>query len=125
MRLAPIARRAWPLALAALLLLPGTAAAQWRNIFPGGASLTEEDLRAQQEAMLRLLRAEPPPVGQGEDWSNPRTGARGTVTLLGASEVRRMPCRRMRFQITPQRAGDASDLTFNLCRGSDGLWKIG
>ena len=111
--------------LATALLWPGTAAAQWRYLFPPGFTLTDEDMQTQLEAILRLVRAEPPPIGQEEQWSNPGTGARGTVTMLTASEVRQMPCRRLRFQIDTRQASAPVDMTFTLCRAADGLWKIG
>jgi hypothetical protein len=116
-----LARRAL---LAAAVLLPAPALAQWRYLFPSGFSLTEADLLAQRDAARRLLHAEPPPVGRSEEWSNPRSGARGTVTLLGASELRGMPCRRVRFQVATPRAREPFDMTYTLCRVADGSWKI-
>jgi surface antigen len=111
--------------LALTVLSPNKVSAQWRYMFPSGTAMTDEDMRIQRDAILRLVRAEPPPIGQNEDWSNPRTGARGTVTLLGASEVRRMPCRRLRFQVNTHRASEPVDMTFTLCRTDEGVWKIG
>lgn len=110
--------------LAAAVLLPGPALAQWRYLFPSGFSLTEADLRAQRDAAQRLLRPEPPPIDRSEDWSNPQSGARGTVTLLGVSELRRMPCRRLRFQSATPRVSEPFDVTFTLCRVADGSWKL-
>ena len=110
--------------LATAVLLPGPALAQWRYLFPPGFSLTEADLEAQRNAVRRLLQPEPPPVGRSEDWSNPRSGARGTVTLLGASELRRMPCRRIHFHVATPRVSEPFDVTLTLCRVADGSWKI-
>ena len=110
--------------LGAAVLLPAPALAQWRYLFPRGFALTEDDLRAQRDAVQRLLRAAPPPVGRSEEWSNPRSGAHGTVTLLGTSELRSMPCRRIRFHVVTPRAIEPYDLAFTICRVADGSWKV-
>jgi len=110
--------------LAAVVVAPAPALGQWRYLFPQGFSLTEADLHAQRDAVRRLLRPEPPPVGRGEDWSNPRSGARGTVTLVGASERRGMPCRRVRYHVTTRRAAEPFDVELTLCRVAPDSWKI-
>ena len=111
-------------ALAALLLAPGPASARWRDLFPDGFSATREDLDRQRAAARSLLRTDPPPVGRSEAWSNPKSGARGTVTMLGASQLQGLPCREMRYTIETPRAVRPVDVTFTVCRTADGAWKV-
>jgi surface antigen len=111
-------------ALASLAMSSGSASAQWRNLFPEGFSATKEDMDRQRAATRSLLRTEPPPVGQSESWSNPKSGAHGTVTMLGASQRRGLPCREMRYTITTARAVSPLEVNFTVCRMPDGAWKL-
>src|SRR5689334_18420953 len=109
---------------APLLAITSTASAQWRYLFPEGFTMTKEDQDRQRAAARSLLGKEPPPVGEHASWSNPKSGARGTVTMLDARDVRgRSPCRRMRYEISTHRAKAPLDIDFTVCRMPDGNWK--
>jgi surface antigen len=109
---------------APLVAITGTASAQWRNLFPEGFTMTREDLDRQRAAARSLLDKEPPPVGANTSWSNPKSGARGTVTMLDARDVRgRSPCRRMRYEVSTRRATEPVEIDFTACRMPDGKWK--
>ena len=48
----------------------------------------------------------------------------GTVTMLGASQRRGLPCREMRYTITTARAVSPLEVNFTVCRMPDGAWKL-
>ena len=107
-----------------LLAFAGTASAQWRYLSPDGPRMTREDLDRQRAAARSLLDKEPPPVGASASWSNPKSGARGRVTMVNARDARgRSPCRRMRYEVSTGGAAGPADMTFTVCRMPDGAWK--
>ena len=86
--------------------------------------MTKEDLNRQRAAAQSLLGKEPPPVGENASWSNPKTGARGTVTMVDARDVRaRSPCQRIRYEVSTHRVKEPVDIDFTVCRAPDGKWK--
>jgi surface antigen len=108
-----------------LLAVAGTASAQFRYLSPDGPRMTREDLDRQRAAAQSLLDKEPPPVGASASWSNPKSGARGRVTMVNARDARgRSPCRRMRYEVSTRGAAGPADMTFTVCRMPDGAWKI-
>ena len=107
-----------------LLAVAGTASAQFRYLSPDGPRMTREDLDRQRAAAQSLLDKEPPPVGASASWSNPKSGARGRVTMVNARDARgRSPCRRMRYEVSTGGAAGPADMTFTVCRMPDGAWK--
>ena len=91
---------------------------------PGRPRMTREDLDHQRAAAQSLLDKEPPPVGASASWSNPKSGARGRVTMVNARDARgRSPCRRMRYEVSTRGAAGPADMTFTVCRMPDGAWK--
>ena len=107
-----------------LLAIAGTASAQFRYLSPDGPRMTREDLDHQRAAAQSLLEKEPPPVGASASWSNPKSGARGRVTMVNARDARgRSPCRRMRYEVSTRGAAGPADMTFTVCRMPDGAWK--
>ena len=107
-----------------LLAVAGTASAQFRYLSPDGPRMTREDLDRQRAAAQSLLDKEPPPVGASASWSNPKSGARGRVTMANARDARgRSPCRRMRYEVSTRGAAGPADMTFTVCRMPDGAWK--
>ena len=107
-----------------LLAIAGTASAQFRYLSPDSPRMTREDLDRQRAAAQSLLDKEPPPVGASASWSNPKSGARGRVTMVNARDARgRSPCRRMRYEVSMRGAAGPADMTFTVCRMPDGAWK--
>jgi surface antigen len=108
-----------------LLAVAGTASAQFRYLSLDSPRMTREDLDRQRAAAQSLLDKEPPPVGASASWSNPKSGARGRVTMVNARDARvRSPCRRMRYEVSTRGAAGPADMTFTVCRMPDGAWKI-
>ena len=107
-----------------LLAVAGTASAQFRYLPADGSRMTREDLDRQRAAAQPLLDKEPPPVGASASWSNPKSGARGRVTMVNARDARgRSPCRRMRYEVSTRGAAGPADMSFTVCRMPDGAWK--
>ena len=107
-----------------LLAVAGTASAQFRYLPLDGPRMTREDMEHQRAAAQSLLDKEPPPVGASASWSNPKSGARGRVTMVNARDARgRSPCRRMRYEVSTRGAAGPADMTFTVCRMPDGAWK--
>jgi hypothetical protein len=101
----------------------GSATAQMRYLQPEKFSLNREDAQYQRSAALGLLNTDPPQIGQTSEWTNPRSGAHGTVTMLQASQKRGLPCRTMRYVVDASRVAEPMDLTVTLCKTSTGTWK--
>jgi surface antigen len=63
------------------------------------------------------------PAGTVLEWSNPRSGASGTVTLVNQGTLRGMECRDLRQHfIVPNQA--PWELESRICRQDDSSWKI-
>ena len=95
------------------------------NPFRGssGTPLNAADIAALTAATDRLLDRPGLVAGGTDTWSNPQSGASGTVTAGNAAQRKGLACRVMRYQHTipgpnPQRSG-----TLTWCKTKDG-WKI-
>ena len=110
------------LLLALSVLLPPAASAQI-NPFRGsrGTPLNADDLTALTDASNRLLDRPHLAAGGTEPWSNPQSGANGTITAGNPVQRKGMACRVLNYRITvpdPQR-----NATLTWCKTKDG-WKI-
>jgi surface antigen len=84
------------------------------------ANFNEEDRALLRDATTELL--ENGEDGSVAEWSNPDTGAQGSVKLLGSFTKDGMTCRRLEFR---NRIGDKSgSAVHSLCRVEDGTWKF-
>jgi hypothetical protein len=105
--------------------LAGPASAQV-NPFRGSSStpLNADDIDALTAATNRLLDRQQLTAGESEGWSNPKSGAGGTVTAGNAVQRKGLACRMVRYQTTVPgpRAERSASLTW--CKTKDG-WKIG
>ena len=111
------------LLVAALCVEPALAQV---NPFRGSRStpLNSDDITALTEATNRLLDRPQLTVGATESWSNPKSGASGTVTAGDPVKRKGLACRVMRYQasVPGPRAERAATLTW--CKTKDG-WKLG
>ncbi|MBV8092703.1 MAG: hypothetical protein JOY71_25290 [Acetobacteraceae bacterium] len=92
--------------------------------FYGLPSLTQEDWQAGIAAAQRLLNREPASVGLTDTWVGPKTGDRGTFTILEVFEHSGMPCRTLRNQIFYNQSQTQSVFRLVACRTATGEWKV-
>jgi surface antigen len=59
--------------------------------------------------------------GETASWENPKTRARGDITVLRSFESKGRPCKEVR--VRNQAQGRKGDNTFNLCQ-VDGKWRL-
>ena len=106
------------------LLLPITGQAQI-NPFRSGwrAGLTNEDFRLMNRAAEQLRAKANVPDGTSTEWSNSRTGANGTVTVVNTFHTRGMLCRKMDYSATRNDGQGPATATLDWCKTSQG-WKI-
>ena len=60
-------------------------------------------------------------AGETSSWENPKTRARGDITVLRSFESKGRPCKEVR--VRNQAQGRKGDNTFNLCQ-VDGKWRL-
>jgi surface antigen len=119
-----ICRRLLPLLLI-VACLSQSAFAQV-NPFRGSRStpLGADDIAALTDATTRLLDRPQLVAGGIETWTNPKSGASGTVTAGSVVQRKGMACRVVRYQnIVPGPDADRV-ATLTWCKTPDG-WKIG
>ena len=79
----------------------------------------EEDIRLFLDASRKALNEAP--ENQAQAWENPKTRARGDITVLKSFESKGRPCKEVRVRNeVPGRKGDNR---FNLCQ-VDGKWRL-
>jgi surface antigen len=107
--------------VAAALALAAGGAGAFPLMFLGNSvlqRLTTADAEMLSGALEAALRAEN--EGAEEHWSNPNTGARGSVTFRRAFWRGDTPCRSLQIRTTAQAITDGG--LFELCRQPDGTW---
>ena len=112
-----------PLLIATFLAQPALAQI---NPFRNSSStpLNSADISALSDATNCLLDKPHLASGNTETWTNPASGASGTVTAGNPTHRKGLACRIMRYEVTvpgprPERAA-----TLTWCKTKDG-WKIG
>jgi surface antigen len=80
--------------------------------------LTPADAKMLSGALDAALSAEK--EGSEEKWSNPDSGASGSVTFQRAFSRGGIPCRSLRIQTTAQAITGGG--VYELCRQPDGTW---
>ncbi len=96
------------------------------NPFRGsvGTALSAADIAALTDATNRLLDRPQLVAGGTESWSNPESGASGTVTAGNAVQRKGLACRVVNYRHSiPGPAAQRSG-TLTWCKTSNG-WKIG
>jgi surface antigen len=105
-----------------LMTMTAPAAAQnWVALLKNGPAerFDEEDLRLFMDTGRKALN-------EGADnqtlsWENPKTKARGDVTVVRRFEWKKNPCRELKVHNEAQ--GRKGDSTFNLCQ-VEGKWRL-
>lgn len=105
--------------------VPGVAQSQI-NPFRGtrGVPLSADDISALTDATNRLLDRPGLTAGARETWSNPRSGASGTVTAGNAVRQRGLACRVMEYDYTVPGPRSERNRRLTWCKTHDG-WRIG
>jgi surface antigen len=85
--------------------------------------LTAEDITALTDATNQLLDRHGLAAGAKETWSNPRSGAKGTVTAGNATKRKGLACRVMRYDVTVPGPRSERNRTLTWCKTQDG-WKL-
>ncbi len=90
--------------------------------FPSDYDLNSRDLEIIRQSAAPLFSTDA--VGQSQAWTNPQSGKRGSITLMGVYQLRGLPCRRMEYAtFTPLHPGP-DRLTFDWCQIATGEWEI-
>jgi len=79
----------------------------------------EEDLRIFMDAGRKALNEMPD--NQSVTWENPKTRARGEITVLKSFESKGMPCKEVR--VRNEAGGRKGDNKLNLCKKDD-KWRL-
>jgi surface antigen len=95
---------------------------------PLGIALTKHDLQVMSAAARPLLTDDSLPIGATREWSNAKSGNRGTIQLLRRFEYEyqgsKLPCREIRYHLRTKGTADPYNYKLNRCRVADGSWKI-
>ena len=87
-----------------------------------GTPLNADDLTALTDASNRLLDRPRLVAGGTESWSNPQSGANGTITAGNPVQRKGMACRVLNYRITS--ANSPAECHAHVVQTKDG-WKIG
>jgi surface antigen len=88
------------------------------------AHLRGDDFALMSAAASRLYQQDTVADGATDQWSNPKTGDSGTVTVLHSFEKSGMACRRVRYDILLRAQTGKRTYTVNWCKTDSGEWKI-
>ncbi|MDJ0894577.1 MAG: hypothetical protein QNJ92_05510 [Alphaproteobacteria bacterium] len=89
----------------------------------GGIQIKKGDLTALTLAAQKLYDAKAP-VGTVDEWENPKSGNRGTVTLIDHFERDGGPCMRLGYTFIIKGEADPKNFALRQCLADDGKWKI-
>jgi len=109
------------LAAALAALGPAASAQNWVGILKNTPAerFDEEDLRLFLDASRKALNESPD--NQTQAWENPKTRARGDITVLRSFEAKGLPCKEVRVRNEAQ--GRKGDNKLNLCKKDD-KWRL-
>ncbi len=88
-----------------------------------GAGLAASDFKMQDTAARRLLSYNNVQDGRSENWSNPRTGANGTITILNSFKKQDMLCRKVEFASQTKGRQEPRKTQIDWCQTPQG-WKV-
>jgi surface antigen len=86
--------------------------------------LNADDIAALTDATNRLLDRPELTTGAKDTWSNPKSGASGTVTAGTAAKRHGLACRVMHYGLVVPGPHSERDRTLTWCKTHDG-WKLG
>jgi hypothetical protein len=119
---------AWKvLLLGASTLISVSSFAQVGVFGPIGLPLTKSDYQEMAKAVDPLLNDDTLPIGTTHDWSNPKSGNKGTIKLVGRLDREyqgtTLPCRRLEYHVEVTKR-PPYNVVLDRCKAADGTWKI-
>ena len=117
----PARRLSWALPLAALLALAAQAASLGWMKGETARYFTDRDWELVAQVLQSAL--DDAPDGETREWSNGKSGARGSMTPLSTETRDDVTCRRLRVESVAK--GSSSSQSYLFCRRGDGPWGIG
>ena len=109
-----------------LLLMSGMTGEAQAQISPfrgKGPKLQPSDYSLMDAAAAPLFEEPGTSPGTTRTWSNEKTGAGGSVTLLGSTTYQGLVCRQLRYDIVvPPRP--SAPYRVDWCQTKDGTWKM-
>jgi surface antigen len=109
------------LILATACASPAALAQNWIGLLKNTPAerFDEEDIHLFLDASRKALNEAPD--NQPQSWENPKTRARGEITVLRSFESKGRPCKEVRVRNEAQ--GRKGDNKLNLCK-VDGKWRL-
>jgi surface antigen len=89
-----------------------------------GPGLSGDDFPLLHAAATRLYQQDVVADGAASQWSNPKTGDSGTITVLQSFQHSGMACRKVRYEVRLRGSTANSPYTLNWCKTASGEWKI-
>ena len=114
-------RLPWAFALVALLALAAQAASLGWMKGETARYFTDRDWELVGQVLQSAL--DDAPDGETREWSNEKSGARGSMTPLSTETRDDVTCRRLRVESVAK--GSSSSQSYLFCRRGDGPWGIG
>jgi surface antigen len=87
------------------------------------SGMTAEDFRTVDRAARELAAQGRVPDGTSKEWSNDRTGANGTITVVGTFHEKGMLCRKVSYTAYTRGSQQPETIVVNWCKTSRG-WKM-
>jgi MarC family membrane protein len=113
----------------ALTLISARSIAQMNSPFGQmGLPLTKVDYQEMAKAADPLLNDDALPIGTTRDWSNMKSGSRGTIKLLARLDKQyqgqSLTCRRLEYRLEVRERKGPYNVVLDRCKAADGTWKI-
>ncbi len=112
------------LACAILVMSAGMASAQIDPFPNRNLTLSESDLAVIEEVAGGLISGKVVPTGTKLEWYNGETQRRGTIEVLGSSQLDGRPCHKLRYTFPIKAHPGSRVYDLNWCKMADGDWKI-
>ncbi len=120
--LTKVAAVLWCLLVCLFAIPSGAQMSPFLNQFDN--TLNGDDMNAIMAAGQRLYGRADVADGASDTWANPKTGNRGTITVLQSFTHEGMTCRRVRYDNRVAGLANTRSYTLNWCKTPAGEWKI-
>jgi len=107
-----------------LSLIPATPQAAVNPFRNSRIGLNSADMREMNAAAARLYEQDTVADGATAQWSNPRSGNSGSITVVQNFTKADMQCRKLRYNIHLRARRGTRSYTVNWCKTASGVWKL-